>query len=410
MLHDLDLPGVRFSAPARGDARMGFAELKAARLTEARRADPRYKATLNEAYQFYREVIDEKRPRWQLREAMTQSDFPLIFGDILQRELLGNYASYTPSWPSYVRRRTLPDTTRQARRLAYDGIDTHMTSTNKAPVGTNGPEDNNLTETGYLVGPLDVYERQVSINWEAMLADDLGAFNDLPNRLALAGRRTEEFLVAGLMCDASGPDSTFFAAGHTNLIKQTYGAASDNPALGVQGLIDAMQVWNRMENATTGEKIRVSGRTLVIPPELEVVAKIVFNAIQVETNKNGGDLTGLSNTSGIETRILMNNWLTGGLTFTINEYLSGINSTNGTTAWYVVADPGRNRPAFEIDFLAGETAPILLRKAPDAIRVGGSADMFGSFEGGEFRFKLMHILSVNQLDPLAAIVSNGTGS
>lgn len=411
--HETGLPGVTISDPQRHGGRQAFSDLRATRLAETRRADPRHKAKLKEAYDFYQEIVRGQRPAWQLEEAMTTSDFPLLFGDILQRELLGGYAGMPVSWPSYVRRRTLPDATRQARRLAYDGMDSHMTTANKAPDTTNGPEDNTLAETGYLVGPLDVYERIVSINWKTLLADDLGAFNDIPGKLATAARRTEEFLVAGLLCDSAGPHATFFTDARANTLVTANGAASAQPALSVQGLVDAMQVWHRMTNATTGEPITIMGSTLVIPRELEVLAASIFNAIQIETNASGlgGSLTGLSNSSGVEQRLLMNNWVTGGLTRAVNPYLSTINTTNGSTAWYVVANPTMNRPAFEIDFLQGEEAPILLRQRTDAERVGGgAADMFGSFEGGEIRFKVMHLVSVSHLDYHGAIASQGDGS
>lgn len=406
------LTGVRISDPVRSSGRAPFESVMAARsVQESRRARPDYDRRLLEAYKFYRGVIGGDIPGYKLEEAMTVSDFPILFGDILSRELLGGYASMPVSWPSYVRRATLSDATRQARRLAYDGIDDHMTAANKAPDGTNGPEANAITETGYVVGPLDVYERIVSINWKTILADDLGAFRDIPGKLATAARRTEEWLVAQLLCDASGPHASFFTAGHANTLLTANGAASAQPALSVQGLVDAMNVMARMTNAVTGEPIVVNGSTLVIPRQLEVQAQFVFNAVQIEMNKNGGDLTGLANTSGIETRLLMNNWITNGLKFVVNPYLSSVNSTNGTTAWYVVANPATNRPAFELDFLQGEEAPILLRMRPDAERVGGgAADMFGSFEGGEIRFKVMHPLATAQIDYHGAISSEGDGA
>lgn len=406
------ITGVRISDPQMREGRVAFSELRAGRaIQESRRDRPEYKARLKEGYDFLQGVIRGRIPGYKLEEAMTVSDFPLIFGDILQRELLGGYASMPVSWPLYVRRRTLPDATRQARRLAYDGIDSHMTAANEAPAETNGPEDNALAETGYLVGPLKVYERIVSINWKTILADDLGAFNDIPGRLATAARRTEEWLVAQLLCNSSGPHSSFFTSGNKNQVVVANGAASANPAFSVQGLLDAMQVWHRMVNATTSEPITVLGSTLVIPRELEVLANSVFNAIQIEMNKNGGDLTGLSNSAGIETRLITNNWVTNGLSRAVNPYLSTVNTTNGTTAWYVVADPARNRPAFEIDFLQGEEAPILLRQRSDSERVGGGpADMFGSFESGEIRFKVMHLMATAQLDYHAAVSSEGDGT
>lgn len=410
--HDTGIAGVRISDPRVQSGPRSFEDVLAARsIQEARRHRPGYDARLVEAYRFYKGVANGTIPGWRLEEAMTVSDFPLLFGDILSRELLGNYASVPTSWPSYVRRRTLPDATRTARRLAYDGIDSHMTSVNVRPDGSSGIESNSLAETGYVVGPLAVYERQVAINWKTLLADDMGAFNDIPGRLALAARRTEDFLVAGQMCDSSGPHASFFTAGNANQLITANGSASAQPALSVQGLTDAFNVLARMTNATTGEPIVVKGTTLVIPRELEVLAQYVFNAITIEMNKNGGDLSGLSNSSGIETRIVMNNWVTNGLSIAVNPYLSTINTTNGTTAWYVVANPTANRPAFELDFLQGEEAPILLRETPNAVRVGGgNADMFGNFDTGEIRFKVMHLLDANQLDPKAAVSSEGDGS
>lgn len=407
--HETGLAGVKISDPVKG--RSSFEALNARSMQESRAVNPKYDRALLEAYKFYNGILNGTIPSYRLEEAMTVSDFPLLFGDILSRELLGGYQAMPVSWPSYVRRKTLPDATRQARRLAYDGMDSHMTSANTAPDMTNGPEDNNLAETGYLVGPLDVYERIVSINWKTILADDLGAFRDIPGKLATAARRTEEWLVAQLLCDSAGPHASFFTTGNANTCITANGSSSAQPALSVQGLVDAMQVWHRMTNATTGEPIVAMGSTLVIPRELEVQANFVFNAVQIEMNKNGGDLTGLSNSSGIETRIIMNNWITNGLTRAVNPYLSTVNTTNGTTAWYVVANPANNRPAFEIDFLQGEEAPILLRMRPDAERVGGgAADMFGSFEGGEIRYKVMHLVATAQLDPKGAVSSEGDGS
>lgn len=410
--HETGLPGVRISDPQKRSGPQAFSEYRAARLTEARRSDPRKAQEFKEAYDFYRDVLSGRRPAYQLEEAMTVSDFPLLFGDILQRELLGNYASMPVSWPTYVRRGTLRDATRQVRRLTFDGLDSHMDSTNIKPDQT-APKEDQPTEGGYLVGPLDVYERVVSINWKMLLADDLGAFNDIPSRLALAGRRTEEWLVANLLATSAGPDSVFFANGNQNLINTTNGAASNNPAFSVQGLYDAMKVWNGMTHPVTGEPIVVQGSVLVIPREQEVLASSVFNALQIETNASGfgASLTGLSNSSGVETRLIMNNWISQGLKVAVNPYLSVVNSTNGTTAWYVVADPNRNRPSLELNFLAGEEAPILLRQRSDAERVGGGdANRFGDFELGEIRFKVMHLLSADKLDPLGAIASNGSGS
>ena len=208
IMRETGIPGVRISDPVRQTGVQQFEEVLQGRAVQSRRRhQPGYESRLLEAYKFYQGVLKGSLPTYKLEEAMTVSDFPILFGDILSRELLGGYASMPVSWPSYMRRRTLPDATRQARRLAYDGLDSHMTSTNINPDETSAVEDNNIAETGYLVGPLDAYERSVAINWKTLLADDLGAFRDIPGKLATAARRTEEFVAASLMCDSSGPDA-----------------------------------------------------------------------------------------------------------------------------------------------------------------------------------------------------------
>ena len=48
-----------------------------------------YKRKLSESAKFLAEVFQGKRPLYQLREAMTTSDFPYLFGDIIDRQSPG---------------------------------------------------------------------------------------------------------------------------------------------------------------------------------------------------------------------------------------------------------------------------------------------------------------------------------
>jgi len=49
------------------------------------------------------DVYSGRRPMWHLREAMTVSDFPNLFGDLLYRQLLGNYNPYPVTYPRWAR-------------------------------------------------------------------------------------------------------------------------------------------------------------------------------------------------------------------------------------------------------------------------------------------------------------------
>ena len=95
--HETGLAGMRISDPQVRSEREAFSDINAARLRETKRGNPGQKVKIKEAYDFLQDVVRGKRQTWQLDKAMTTSDFQLLFGDILQREVLGNYAAYQVS-------------------------------------------------------------------------------------------------------------------------------------------------------------------------------------------------------------------------------------------------------------------------------------------------------------------------
>ncbi len=44
--------------------------------------------------------------QYLLREAMTTSDFPYLFGDVLDRQLLATYKAVPPVWKAFTRQST----------------------------------------------------------------------------------------------------------------------------------------------------------------------------------------------------------------------------------------------------------------------------------------------------------------
>ena len=49
------------------------------------------------------DVHTGRRPDWHLREAMGVGDFPNLFGDLLYRQLLGNYMPWPVTYPKWCR-------------------------------------------------------------------------------------------------------------------------------------------------------------------------------------------------------------------------------------------------------------------------------------------------------------------
>ena len=60
-----------------------------------------------------------------LREALTTSDFPLLFGDVLDRQMLAAYKATPPVWKPYTKLSTVPRISPQTGgyRLAMRGGD-----------------------------------------------------------------------------------------------------------------------------------------------------------------------------------------------------------------------------------------------------------------------------------------------
>lgn len=355
-----------------------------------------YVARVTEAAEFVADVIAGKRPSYLLQEALSTSDFPLLMGDVLDRQLLGNYASYQPTWMNYCKRGRVRDF-RTVRRIQLDGLTGRFYPSYLKPEMTSVQEDNSLTEAGYTYN-VEVYEKAAALNWRMLVNDDLDAFSDIPRRLALGARYTEEYFATTLFVTSTGPHGSMYSTGsYGNIIL-------NNPALSIAGLQTAMQVLGAMTDSS-GEPIVVDTVELVVPPALEITALNILNAISITVDVNAVLGTAQQN-------LTAQNWMRNKVRLSVNPYIPIVaSSSNTNTSWFLFANPDRNRPAIEIGFLTGYETPGLYQKAPNTLRIGGGVDAaLGDFDTGEIRYKGMHIIGGCRLDPKATVASNGSGS
>lgn len=356
-----------------------------------------YLRRLSETIAFVEGVYEGRISTQRFIEAMSTSDFPLLFGDILDRQLLGAYEETPATWPQYLKRSVVRDF-RLSRLIALDGLEQPFYPSFNKPEYHNVKEDNILTETGYTTS-VEVYEKGFVLNWRMLINDDLDAFRDLPNRLARGARRTEQRLASGLYNQSTGPHSTFFSNANKNLINIANGALSNNPPLSVQGIKDGLNVLYRAVD-TNGDPIFVNGATLVVPPTLQITAEEIIKATSFAFSP--GTTTGVSFATG--------NWMGSRLSVAVDWYAPLLNTTSGHTAWYIFANP-QARPAGTVTFLRGYETPGLYRKTPNTERVGGgSVPELGDFEDMSQRFKGLHIIGGTLIDPKSAVASDGTGA
>jgi hypothetical protein len=365
-----------------------------------RATDPGYASKLAEAAKFVAEVMTGKRPAHYLREALGTGDFPYLFGDIIDRQLLANYLETPATYRSWCRVATVADF-RAVKRFAINGSESVL-----ATVGQQEEyPESKISDIQYTYA-VSKYGRAIPFAWEAMVNDDLDALKDIPARFGKAARRTEEKFATGLMFDANGPNASVYTGGNKNQVIVANGALTANPPLSIAGLQDGFTVLLAMKD-TDGEPITVDAVELVVPPALMVTAENILNATELWLNP--------ADTGAASQSVHTVNWMKQRVHLNVDYYIPIIATagTTGSKSWVLVANPGSQRPAFEMGFLRGHTEPEVFLKDPNAIRVGGGGvvnPLDGDFDTDSLRYKVRHVVGGVAEDYRMTVASNGSGS
>jgi hypothetical protein len=315
-----------------------------------------------------------------IREALTTSDFPYLFGDVLDRQVLASYKAVDPVWKAFVRMSTVRDF-KTAYRFAITGGDQYLAEV--AEKGEYLASERN--EAKYELA-IKKYGRQFDISWETLINDDLGALKDTPERFARAALRTEHRLVTNQYADDDGTH----AAG--NLYdKVTAGEINGSVALltiaNLEGGVEAMAGFRD----ANGEAIMNRAKYLVVPPALEMTARqILTSTTKMWTESAGGAATAYP-TSNVISQY--------GLQLIIDPYLPIMDASNGDTGWYLFADPS-DIAALEVAYLAGHERPEICMKASDKVTIGGGAinPLTGDFATDNVFYRVRHCFGICELD------------
>ena len=105
------------------------------------------------------------RHEFMMREALTTSDFPYLFGDVLDRQVLASYKAVAPVWKSFVKMGTVPRIYPQVGgyRFAITGGDQHLDEVAEKGEYLASERD----EHRYPVY-VKKYGRQFDISWESI--------------------------------------------------------------------------------------------------------------------------------------------------------------------------------------------------------------------------------------------------
>ncbi len=409
------------------------------RAVQAQRS-PSYRQRFDEARRLYDRVLSGDRYAGLVfREALSTSDFPNLFGDIIDRSVLANYAETPYSWSQYCKRATISDF-RLAKIFRIDrgaGVLDGPILPNSSGASGSGPkgleevseypmrkrQDSKYTDQLYKFGA------RMDFAWETLINDDLDALKDTPALFGRAARRTEESRATKLFVSSTGPNGTFFSTANKNILTSAVAAfvTTPNPVLSITSLAWAIQIMMQQLDVD-GEPISIEGVTLVVPPALKITAMNIIRATQVFMNDQGGTTgtVGATPFSGVsQQRLITTNWANGVVNVAVNYYLPIVDTTHGTTGWYLFANPNLGRPALQQSFLRGHESPEMFMKLPNNVAIGegrmgpgagvmpGTSEanpMEGDFDTDAVCYKVRHVLGGTLLDPIMAVASNGSGS
>lgn len=257
------------------------------------------------------------------RALHTTSDFPLILGDAVNREMR---AAYNVA-PSAIRQLARQSTARdfRAKNKLTLGDAPQLVKVNEA-----GEFKSGTINEGKETYRLATYGRVIGVSRQIMVNDDMAAFADMPRKMGQAALAFENKLLADMVLanPVMGDAKAVFHADHANLT-----AVYADPS--VTSLSNARLAMRKM-TGPGGTLIDVTPRFVVVPPELETKAALVLAEIAATKVE---DVNPFQN-----------------LTLLVDPRLSD------PQKWYVVADPA-TIDGLEYAYLEGAPGPQIETRA-----------------------------------------------
>lgn len=314
----------------------------------------------------------------QFKEAMTVSDFPILFGDNLYRTLAQRYAQASPVWRQWA----APKTNRDFRAAKI--IDVYGAGATLDSVAEAAPyKQRSMDESSFSV-TLGKFGAAIGLTWEMVVNDDLGALARAPQALASAAINTESKTAVSVLVDSSGPKSWLGTA-------DTAALTSDNLQTAIETITDAKD--------DDGNPIVVDAPILLVPPALSQTAQNIVNTTQVRTTESSKERLVAGNGLGVTPRVVVDPWLT-----TVNT------SGKAKTTWFLLPPPDSARPSVYMTFLAGHETPDLRIKNDAGSSIGGGTvnPMEGSFDNDTIGYRVRHVVGGNEGFDDAVYVSEGS--
>ena len=329
------------------------------------------------------------RHEYLMREVITTSDFPNLFGVALDRQILARYRAASCDWQSYFKMSRLPNFNTH-RRHKVQGNDTVL------------PE---VVEKGeYLVSPmaeayysiaLKKYGRQFDISWEAIINDSMGAFSDIAARFADAAVNSMHRAATATYASATGPNALLYGAPIADIDGQNVTNLGSLP-LTIANLETTLELMAAQRDVN-GTPIIVRGVHLVVPPALEFTARQILTST-IKSWHYGGDDEQFATAGPMPTTNVISQL---GMKLHIDPWLPIVDvGSYPAYTWYVFGEPSMGA-AVEFAYLTGNEDPEVCMKSSDKVTMGGGnlSPFSGDFATDNIFYRVRHVFGTTQLDP-----------
>jgi hypothetical protein len=316
----------------------------------------------------------------ELKEAGTTSDFATYLNDKATKRVMWGYNESGTAWRRYTRSYNVPD----FKPVSFVRLGEHQ---DLLPVPEGGEyKDSEISE---IAGPsltVGTFGRLFSLSRRALINDDLNQLRDRPagmGRAAARSLRKDVFRTLNANPNAYDGVATFHAS-HGNLM---------SVALSEDSLATALTKM-RLQTDPNGNRIDLTPRLLVIPPELEVTARRILNStvIPQPSQSSSADIhaTTVVGRGG-------SNPMAGVIDYVVESQFTDAND------WYVFADQ-QEAPVLGVGFLNGVETPDVFLRDPGMRNLLGGSDPY-TMEWDEIWWKIRHEWGVSILDWRGAVKS-----
>lgn len=254
------------------------------------------------------------------------TDFPLLLMSTVNRTLLAQYAIQERTFTSWARRSTMNDF-RPVTRVRLSEILGNLEEVKEGAEYKYGT----FSEAGESY-KLAKYGKIIGITWEAIVNDDLSAFDRIPQAFAVKAAQLQSDIVYSMIL-ANGftvmsDGNALFSAAHGNFVGTASSQTAGGSALS-EATLSAAYTSFRTQKGADGSFLNLRPKFLIVGPKNEFLAQKLTSVNYTATKQADTPVGALT-----------------GLTLVVDARIQNYE-------WFLAADPGEI-DTVEYAFLAGE--------------------------------------------------------